>query len=180
MKKLTAILLLSTFLFHAGGYYVVFWALRHQAAVEMRARLDADKYSESETVTLKIPLAIPYNGDSYEYQSITGEMEHNGEYLRLVKKKFVRDTLYVVAVKDHRQKELATAMTDFFKASNDLPSSSPTMKLLGNCLREFMVMRAIEPIASRGWHFSLTYDERPYQLIGTTTLVESPPPDHLL
>lgn len=178
MKKVTAVILLLTVLFHAGGFYLLFWVLGEQASREMTRRVEAADYSEAETVIVKIPLAIPYNGDSNDYHDISGEIERNGEYLRLVKQKFLRDTLYVVCVRDHRQQQLANVMTDFVKTSSDQPTS-PTMKLFGSLVREFVPVNSIEHVISRRELCTITFDTRPYELPCETITVESPPPDVL-
>ena len=78
LKKLISISLILIFLFQFIGYYFVNMGLRYQAKTEIAKRLEAERYSESETITFKVPLAVPYGFDSKDYERVDGEFEHNG------------------------------------------------------------------------------------------------------
>lgn len=139
MKRSFSILLLLVFLFNVVGYYPVFWGLKYHARMEMTQRLDNENYNAAETVTIKIPLTVPYNTFGQDYERMAGSFEHHGEFFNLVKQKLEKDTLYIVCIKDHKEKQLHAAMTDFIKLSTDLPTSSQqTLKLLSGLIKDYI------------------------------------------
>lgn len=98
--------------------------LQFKTSQELVQRLDNLDYSDDETVTLKVPMAIPYHIDSEEYERVDGEIEHQGEFYRLVKQRLVKDTLFIVCIKDKESKRLKQALADYVKTFTDKPSNS--------------------------------------------------------
>jgi hypothetical protein len=152
--------------------------LRYHAKTEISQRLDAELYSESEMITFKIPLAVPYGVDSKDYERINGEFEHNGEFYKLVKQKLLNDTLYVVCLNNQTEKRLVTDMTNFIKLSTDLPTSSKDhSKVLTNLLKEYVSQSSIELISQKDWSLSCTFFSQPSdRLLETDFSILSPPP----
>jgi hypothetical protein len=103
------------------GYYGVFMGLKYKNDKDMILQLDAENYSESEEITIKVPISIPYATDSKSFERVNGNFKYNGELYRLVKQKLSQDTLYVVCVKDHKNKLIDEAITDFVKTFTDKP-----------------------------------------------------------
>jgi len=106
------------------GYYGVFLGLRYKNDKDMTLRLDAEDYTKSEAITIKIPISIPYAADSKSFERVDGKFEYKGEFYRLVKQKLSQDTLYVVCVKDHKTKLIDEAMTSFVKTFTDKPADT--------------------------------------------------------
>jgi hypothetical protein len=79
--------------------------------------------ANSETVTLKVPVAIPYLQNT-DFERVNGEFEHNGEFFRLVKQRFASDTLYIVCIKDTRSKHIKQALAEYVKTFSDHPVTS--------------------------------------------------------
>ncbi|QLH32828.1 MAG: hypothetical protein HWD62_10745 [Cyclobacteriaceae bacterium] len=73
MKRPFSICFLLLFLFNLVGYYGVYLGLKVSVKQEMRARLDAEAYSEDETLTIKLPFALPYQNDWASYERIDGK-----------------------------------------------------------------------------------------------------------
>lgn len=177
MKRVFSILLLLLFLFNVGGYYIVFLGLRHQANNELKARLDADLYSNEEIVELKLPLTLPYPVEQGEYERVNGKFEHKGEFYKLVKQKFENDTLYVVCIKDHAEKRLVKTMTDYEKMTNDLPASSKnTLHFLGKLVKDFEHIDSEKTIQLNGWSQEIIYEIISPATISQSSRIPSPPP----
>jgi hypothetical protein len=158
LKKSVSIVLLLALLFNIAGYNLLFLALKYQARTELIEHLDANTYTADRTIIIKIPLSIPYQTDWTAYERVDGDFEHQGEFYRLVKQKLHHDTLYVVCIKDHKQKQLTSAMGDFTKLVNDLPGTSTTLKLLGSFQKEYRFSSAIELFAHQsGWFRKINY-----------------------
>ena len=134
------------------GYYGVFLGLKYKNDRDMIQMLDAENYSESETVTIKIPISIPYAADSKSFERVDGKFEHNGEFYRLVKQKLSQDTLYVVCVKDHENKAIDEAMTSFVKTFTDNPSDNHSnSKILISFIKDYMSQTFAILQESNGW-----------------------------
>ncbi len=134
------------------GYYGVFLGLKYKNDKDMIQMLDAENYSDSETVTIKIPISIPYAADSKSFERVDGKFEHNGEFYRLVKQKLSQDTLYVVCVKDHENKVIDEAMTSFVKTFTDKPADSHSnSKILVSFIKDYMSQTFTLLKESKGW-----------------------------
>jgi len=110
LRKPIAIVFLALLLFNVLGYYGLFLGLGIQNDHEMIQNLDADNYDQSETVTIKIPITVPYASDSREFSRVDGTYKHNGEFYRLVKQALLKDTLHIVCVKHPGSKRINQAL----------------------------------------------------------------------
>jgi len=146
----------------------------------MAQRLDTESYTAEETITVKIPFALPYWVDSNDYERISGEFEHNGEFYKLVKQELKKDTLYVVCIRDSKEKRNFNFMSGFAKLSTDVPASSKnTLKLFASLLKDF-VPNTDSILPSQPITFITTnYVSMQFHVIAAAYPVPSPPPDSI-
>ena len=138
VKRLFSIFMLLIFLFNGIGYYGLFYLTRQQLQTDILHKLDAGTYTDSQTVTLKIPFALPYQlTPDADYERVNGDFRFQGEFYKLVKQKLVNDTLYIVCIRDNEEKRLNTVVTDFIKINHSLPASSKELKLLQGFCKDF-------------------------------------------
>jgi hypothetical protein len=132
-------------------------------------------------VLIRIPMALPYPMVA-GYESIDGEFEHNGEFFKLVKQKLENDTLNIVCIRDHKQKELFGALKDFIKLSNDLPTSHPqqAVLLLSKVLKDYEPLPDLKIISSDGWCIESVEHDLIADLLFQDRDVLSPPPKPIL
>ena len=134
------------------GYYGVFLGLQYKNDKDMIQRMDAEEYSDSETVTIKIPISIPYAMDSKGFERVDGKFEYNGDFYRLVKQKLLQDTLYVVCLKDHENKRIDEAMTSLVKTFTDKPADQHSnSKIVINFIKDYIPQVFIVQHVSLGW-----------------------------
>ena len=134
------------------GYYGVFLGLQYENDRTMIQRLDAEDYSSSETVTIKIPLTVPYAVDSRSFERVDGKFEHKGEFYRLVKQRLAGDTLYVVCIKDHHNKRINEAMSSFVKTFTDKPVDQHSgSKIVINFIKDYIQQSFTIQHLSVGW-----------------------------
>ena len=176
MKRILSFALLLIFLFNVVGYYGVYHFARKQLNAALLNRLDAEAYTEKETITLKLPVSIPYSVESNGYQRVNGSFRYNGEIFKLVKQKLEQDTLYIVCIRDHQEEKLSTLMADFVKASTDLPTSTNSLKLLSCFTKDYVGTSEPESIQSSGWAADQVHETRSYALIEQFLSIESPTP----
>jgi len=176
LKRLIAIFLILLLLFNALGFYGLFVGLRYKTAADLVERLDRDEYLDEETVTLKIPMAIPYHLDS-DYERVNGEIEHNGEFFRLVKQKLEKDTLYIVCIKDFDSKRIKQALADYVKTFTDKPLDAKSAgKILTGFIKDFLPTSIEIQPASAGWNYSVSLADNFESFSSRSLAVVSPPP----
>jgi len=180
LKKIFSIILLALFLFNVVGYYGVYVGLRIQANNELKQKLDAEAYDESETITIKIPLSLPYQPDSEAFQRVDGDFEKDGKFYNLVKQKMERDTLHVVYILDHKEAGLFDLLTDFVQANTDTPISKKASKLIENFAKDYLSVTYELRTASIGWSLTETLSQPGYPVITSSEQVNSPPPKSII
>lgn len=176
LKRLFTFILLGLFLFNAVGYYGVYLGLRIQANQQLRAKLDNNHYTEEETITVKIPFALPYQTDWQAFQRVDGDFEKDGKFYNLVKQKVERDTLVIVYIRDHHESQLFESLIDFVHSNTDTPLSKKAGKLIENFAKDYLSTYYELQSASKGWSINnrfLTYD---YAVIAASASIHSPPP----
>lgn len=178
VRRAAAILLLLVFTFNVIGYYGIYWYARNHYEAVMLQKLDADNYTSYESITLKIPLSLPYqlNSGNADFERINGSFQYKGEFYKLVKQKMKADTLYVVCIKDHQEKHLQTTMSDFMKISNDIPSSG-NMKVLSGFAKDFEEIAFIEVTITRNPILYKIYTSYTDSLLNPSRAVLYPPPE---
>jgi hypothetical protein len=95
LKKAVSILLVFLLLFNALGFYGLLRGLQYKTALDLVRRLDSQQYSKDETITIKVPFAIPYQLDSNGYERVDGEIQYDGEFYRLVEQKLLGEHFFV-------------------------------------------------------------------------------------
>lgn len=177
MKKFAAISLALLILFNILGFYGVLVGLRYKAQKDLVQRLDEDQYRQDETITLKVPLSIPYYADDDRYERVNGEIEHQGEFYRLVSQKIVRDTLYVVCIKDSKSKQIRKALTDYVKTFTDQPvDGKHHSKTMVSFLKDYIPSYFSISSESHGWSNPVINNSASAFFYSITITVSSPPP----
>ena len=134
------------------GYYGVFLGLQYKNDRDMIQKLDAENYSNDETVTIKLPITVPYAFDSEGFQRVDGKFEYKGEFYRLVKQRLSQDTLYVICVKDAEHKRIGDAMTSFVKTFTDKTTDhNPGAKVVVSFIKDYIAQPLIMQHISLGW-----------------------------
>ena len=126
MKRVLILGTLSLLLLNALGYYPVYLAMQWKAQTEMKARLNSHLFEEDELFTIKIPIGLPYWTETRQApERIDGQIQYNGDFYKLYKQEVIADTLVVLAVKDHSEKALFTALSEWVKITiTGLPGTS--------------------------------------------------------
>lgn len=160
------------------GHYAFFVGLRFKTTQDLIDRLDSDNYTEAETFTLKVPLAVPYNDDAKDYKRANGEIEYKGEYYRLVKQKLCNDTLYMVCLKDQNSKKLKQVLKDYVNTFTDKPvnTSRQTSELPPGFSKDYLALHITLVSDAAGWHSLLCYSPLVMLTSDIYLSVLSPPP----
>jgi hypothetical protein len=169
VKRFIATLMLVLFLLNVLGYYGIFEGLKAQSEIAWSSQAGENEEGLGQTVTFAIPLAVPYATDSQEYQQIQGQFEYGGEVYQLVKQKLLRDTLYVVGVKDEASSMWGRALADyvmtFGDTSGDDDSQSTTAQ--AGFIKDFISASVSVNRDTAGWSFVITPSARAAGFIAT-------------
>lgn len=164
MRRLATIFLLGVFLFNALGFYGILVGLKWKNAREMSQLLSASD-DVLPTRTFKVPLNIPYGVDSKDYEKVEGEFQFEGETYRLVKQRYLRDTLELVVVKDVKSQEINQALADYVKTFTDKPEhSKPSVKTSFDFTKDYLSTSIVAERANAGWSTSVNRSEGTAQL----------------
>lgn len=160
------------------GYYGVFLGLHYKNDLAMSKAMDSDIYDRSNTLTIKLPVSIPYMSDQSDFNRVTGRIEHNGELFRLVKQKYAKDTLTLVCIRDTEHKKIDLALTDYVKTFADNPSNSnPTSKITVSFIKEYLPISFEINSATAGWTLQLAYQSHNRSLTSTFSASIVHPPE---
>jgi hypothetical protein len=121
LKRFAAIQLLLLLLFNLFGYRIFFDAAQRASDAKMEAVLDKNEYNESELITIRIPVSLPYFfSRSDKFERVNGEINMGGKIYKYVKRRMYNGEITILCLPDHAKTSLETARNDFFKNTNDL------------------------------------------------------------
>lgn len=160
------------------GYYGVFLGMQYRNDAAMLKSLDADQYEESQTIRFRIPISLPYVNDNSGFQRVDGKFEHEGEYYRLVKQKYAKDTLTVVCVKDFENKRINQALSNYVKTFTDKATdqnhnSKATVSFIKDYLPQTLSLKSLSP----GWEVNVIKDGYYNNLIASFSASIIHPPE---
>jgi len=169
--------MLVLFLLNVLGYYGVFMGLQFVNEKEMKALFDDDNFLPEEEITIKVPITIPYASDSRGFTRVDGEFEHEGEVYRMVKQRYISDTLQIVCVKDNTSKEIRQALADYVKSYSDKPSSEKSStKNIQNFIKDYISCSTVLQSEECGWNKVLDYRTHTSVYESLAIQLNSPPP----
>lgn len=149
MKRAVAIVVLVSFLFNVVGYYGVYLAMVRHAEIAVNDQIESETYGADQTVTIKIPITLPYTTEA-GFHRAEGDFEHHGEFYKLVKQKYSNDTLYVVCLKNTAHKKAFQVFSDFVKTSTDQSSAdNHNSKTLVQVIKDFSPVIAQVQVTQR-------------------------------
>ncbi len=178
LKRFITIALVCIILLNTIGYFGVFLGLHIQNDVSMTRALDSDRYDPSNTITLKVPVSIPYMPDQSEFERVHGQFKHNGELYRLVKQRYAKDTLTVVCVKDIKHKQIDQALSDYVKTITDKQTDpKPTAKTVISFIKDYLPTSFEVGSTTEGWTLSVSYSSHYKMLFPTFAASIIHPPE---
>jgi hypothetical protein len=128
VRKLSSAILIFILLFNLFGYRFVADYIQAKNDKQLEARLDDNRFDNSQLIELKVPINLPYQTTWSDFERYNGEVEINGILYKYVKRKVVNDTLVLLCIPNHEKMDLRDAKNDFFKNTNDLAQSNGSKK----------------------------------------------------
>lgn len=160
------------------GYYGVFLGLYLKNDIAKLKALDADIYDQSNAITLKLAVSMPYMPDQSDFDRVDGQFEHNGELYRMVKQRYAKDTLTVVCVKDAEHKKIDLALSDYVKTFTDKSTDTQSAsKTTISFIKDYLLISFELDSATEGWTSEVLYNSNYQTLIPTFTASIIHPPE---
>ena len=123
LKRLAAILFIVVVLFNFYGYNLVIDYAQNQKDREFASLLDNNRYNENDLVYVKLPVNLPYYGNSKNYEKVSGSVEVNGVEYKYVKRRVYNDTIELACLPNTNKQTLQSARINYFNLSNDLQTN---------------------------------------------------------
>jgi hypothetical protein len=129
MKRFGSILLMGILFFNWYGYQWLSSYLENRADRQLEASLDADKYDESQLLSIKIPSThLSYYNSSDRFERVDGQVEIGGVQYKYVKRRIFNDSLELLCIPNHSAMRLQNSKNDYFKLVNDLQQNGQGKK----------------------------------------------------
>jgi hypothetical protein len=169
--------LVSILLLNVMGYYWVFLGMQYHHDRSMTRVLDANRYDDSQTVTIKVPVSIPYMNDKADFERVDGKFEHQGQHYRLVKQRYAKDTLTVICVRDYENEKISKALSGYVSTfSDDCPEQRKHAKTMMSFIKDYLPHTFGLSMLTSGWETDVARNGLEIDLIATfTTSVIHPP-----
>jgi hypothetical protein len=137
LKRAAAILLLLLFLFNWFGYRLLSGYLQTRADAHLEAQLDQEQYDASQLIEMRVPLNMPYQLNSTDFERYDGEIEIDGVHYKYVKRKVENGQLVLLCLPNETKMKLQGARDEFFKLVNDLPNQNKSPDSFKNPVTEY-------------------------------------------
>ena len=144
LRKVAAISLIALLVFNWYGYRFVTNYLQNEADKQLQARIDVNDYNESQLMEIRVPLNMPYQNNSSEFERHYGEIEINGTIYTYVKRKIEDGTLILKCLPNIEKQNIKTANNILFTANNGLDqehnskNNSPMSNVFKTLLGEYV------------------------------------------
>ena len=132
MKKLIAILFLVVLLFNIVGYKFVANYFEQKATSDLQVSVDHMNYKESDLISFKLHLNLPYISSNSDFESVEGNIDINGINYQYVKKRFYNDTLEILCVPNFTKTIIEESKNDYAKQLNEIATSNNSKKSSSN------------------------------------------------
>lgn len=176
MTRAKSIVLAFILLLNTVGYYGIFLGLQYKHEIAMTRVIDLGSHGSLETVTLKVPVSIPYITDQMDYQRTIGQFEHNGELYRMISQRYANDTLTVVCIRDVEHKRISAALTEYVKNFSDKAPDHQTSKLRLTLINEYLPASGCLTCSTKGWVMAVRQRQLITELIaGYSPTIVHPP-----
>lgn len=130
MRKPAAIFFFLVVIFNFYGYRLLISYLQYNQTIRIENRVDQQRYSEDELISIKTTLHLPYYSGSAEYERAYGSINVGGIDYEYVKKRVYNDTLELLCVPNRNKTSLHQLSNELSKMAADGQTSTPSGKTI--------------------------------------------------
>lgn len=101
----------------------------------MEVIIDKKDYLETDLVTIRIPLSLPYQTDTDDFERISGEVSYEGKIYKYVKRKMENGYFVLKCLPDHNKTQLEHKKNDIVKNTLDQTKNNSEKPAGNNVLK---------------------------------------------
>ena len=106
----------------------MYFYAQQQSDKKLEASLNKNLYDETDLVTIKVPLSLPYLNNQTNFERVDGEISFNGKIYKYVKRKIENGSLIIKCLPDYNKMSLKKQKEDFSKDINNVAENSGSKK----------------------------------------------------
>lgn len=159
------------------GYYGVFLGMQYHNDIAMVKILDNDQYNDSQAITIKIPVSIPYMPDQTDFKRKDGKFQYEGEHYRFVKQKYAKDTLTIICIRDYKHERIDQALSNYVQTFSDNGADHTRSKITLSFIKDFLPHTFSLLTLTSGWQSDVIKNGFSNQLTPTFTSSVIHPPE---
>lgn len=133
---------MALLVFNWCGYQFVLNYLQNKADNELNFKLDNHRYTEAELIELQIPLNMPYQNNSSNFERVYGEINYNGIIYSFVERKIDDGYLILKCIPNKQKESIQKESHEIAKHNNgidqDQKSSTPSGKQIKSTNTEYL------------------------------------------
>lgn len=113
MRSFYALILLCLVFSATYGPLMIFHVMHWQADSRWTAKSLVNQYDGHSVYRISRPVSLPYQADQHEFTSSSTGFELYGVYYRVIRQRYLRDTLQVEFVLDSSRNQFARSMKQY-------------------------------------------------------------------
>jgi hypothetical protein len=110
-----------------------------QIELDWKEKIFSESQENTDQRLLEIPLSLPYMADQEYFQLTNTSFEKDGQYFRVIKQRYAKDTLQLVYVPDSAKKNLDQTIKQWitFLVNDEIPDGSGNSLLSKTFLKDY-------------------------------------------
>jgi hypothetical protein len=136
---------------------VAYFSFRLQIENHWSEKIYSENQGEFEERIMEIPLSIPYMADEEEFRATNTSFQKDGQYYRVIKQRYINDTLQIVYVPDSAKRNLDSTIKQWVSSlvQDELPDSGSNSLLVKIFVKDYT-----EPINEFDFSVSIANDNK--------------------
>ncbi len=164
------------------GYSVVYLLEEKYAISDSGSHHYIEKNTASRDIVIKVPVTVPYQTNWDAPEPVEGQIEHQGQFYKMVTQQLINDTLYVHCEYDQNARDqfmdLASKINDQVGGNDSESHNQSHAKILKSFLKEYMATTGKHIFYIFEWPASVSYEQIYNAMFTESHLsIPSPPPD---
>jgi hypothetical protein len=186
LKKIIAILFLGIMLFNGFGYRILSNYFDQKASDHLVSLIEQNNYDESDLISVKTPINLPYYSNSPKFERVDGEMEINGIVYQYIERRVYNDSVEIRVLPNQDRLHIKNAKESFDKLASDfeqkltdkksVPVNKSSVKVINFDYIEQDNKWSLEKIITRKMVIGPRFDER---LLSVYLQIQAPPPKNI-
>lgn len=115
-------------LFNAFGYRWVSNYFDQKSTAHFVSLIEENNYNESELISIKTPINLPYYANNPKFERVDGEMVIKGVVYQYVQRRVYNDSLEIRVLPNQDRLHIKNAREDFYKLAHELDQSGAAKK----------------------------------------------------